>query len=88
MAKITKAVLEATLAAREAEIIDLRAKLKAAQRHISALQASATQDVRDRSSISTQRRLMDRCKELTLQGVPCKIHRGVLVHSVTLAPLS
>ncbi len=88
MAKITKAVLEATLAAREAEIIDLRAKLKAAQRQISALQASATQDVRDRSSISTQRRLMDRCKELTLQGVPCKIHRGVLVHSVTLAPLS
>ena len=87
MAKITKAVLEATLAAREAEIIDLRAKLKAAQRQISALQASATQDVRDRSSISTQRRLMDRCKELTLQGVPCKIHRGVLVHSVTLAPL-
>ncbi len=88
MAKITKAVLEATLAARDAEIVDLRAKLKAAQRQISALQASATQDVRDRSSISTQRRLMDRCKELTLQGVPCKIHRGVLVHSVTLAPLS
>ena len=88
MAKITKAVLEATLAAREAEIIDLRAKLKAAQRQISALQTSAIQDVRDRSSISAQRRLMDRCKELTLQGVPCKIHRGVLVHSVTLAPLS
>ena len=88
MAKITKAVLEATLAARESEIIDLRAKLKAAQRQISALKASAIQDVRDRSSISTQRRLMDRCKELTLQGVPCKIHRGVLVHSVTLAPLS
>ena len=88
MAKITKAVLEATLAARDAEIVDLRAKLKAAKRHISALQTSAIQDVRDRSSISAQRRLMDRCKELTLQGVPCKIHRGVLVHSVTLAPLS
>ena len=88
MAKITKAVLEATLAAREAEIIDLRAKLKAAQRQISALQTSAIQDVRDRSSISAQRRLMDRCKELTLQGVPCKIHRGVLVHSITHAPLS
>lgn len=88
MAKMTKAFLEAHLAAREAEIIDLRAKLLAAQRHVSALEASATQNMRDRSSISVQRRLMDRCKELTLQGVPCKIHRGVLVHSVTLAPLS
>lgn len=88
MAKITKAVLEATLAARDAEIVDLRAKLKAAQRHISALESSATQDMRDRSSVSAMRQVMDRCKQLAAQGVPCKIHRGVLVHSVTLAPLS
>lgn len=84
----TKAFLEAQLAAQDAQILDLRTKLAAAQRHVSALEAAAAQNMRDRSSISAQRLLMDRCKELTLQGVPCKIHRGVLVHSVTLAPLS
>ena len=83
----TKAFLEAQLAAQDAEIADLRAKLVAAQRHVSALEASATQDMRDRSSVSAMRQIMDRCKQLAAQGVPCKVRRGVLVHSITGAPI-
>lgn len=79
--RITKAFLEAKLAAAEAEIINLRLQLK----HAQAVTAQAHADARE---VSDKRRMMDRCRELTAQGVPCKIHRGVLVHSITLAPLN
>lgn len=87
MARVTKAFLEATLAARDAEVMDLRTKLSAAQKRVAQLEATITQDVRDRSSVRTMRETLDRCKALTMQGVPCEVRRGVLVHKVTGALL-
>lgn len=87
MARHTKAYLETVIASKDAEIMDLNTQLVAARQRVAQLEAASMALQNDVRHISDRRRMMDRCKELASQGVPCKIHRGVLVHSITHAPL-
>lgn len=84
----TRAYYMAQAMAYEAENDGLRTQLEVAQRRIHELEQSMVADVKDRSSVMSMRQKLARCKELNAQGVPCKVHRGLLVHSFTHAPLT
>ncbi len=88
MAKMTKAFLEAKCAALTVENDDLKATNVALQRQLSLLQSSNINQVRDRTSIVTQRELMTQCRDLNARGVPCLVRGGMLIHAKTRAPIT
>lgn len=83
MRKPTKAFLETKCEALSVENQALRDDVKRLQRMVSALQNAALSQVRDMSSVETQRQLMARCRRLNAEGVPCKVRQGHIVHLKT-----
>lgn len=85
--RTTKAFLETKLAALEAKNEALIAENDKLREQVAEYQAAFAADVRDRSSISSMRDTLARCRKLNEQGVPCFVRAGRIYHQYTKALL-
>lgn len=85
--RMTKAHLETAYAASEAKNDALVAENAQLRASLAEYQAAFSADVRDRSSISTMREQLARCRQLNAAGVPCFVKGGRVYHQYTKALL-
>lgn len=83
MKQPTKAMLIAKCEALSAANVALSNEVKQYQRRVAALEQAAINQVRDMSTIYSMRALMERCRKLNMQGVPCLVRQGHIVHAQT-----
>lgn len=85
--RITKAFLETKLAAMESKNDALVAENNKLRAQLDEYRTAAKQDMLDRSSISSIKDKLRRCRELNEQGVPCYVKDGIIRHQYTKAVL-
>lgn len=86
--RVTKAFLDAKLAAVEAENHALRAQLDASERENAALRAQLQPLGQAIASIQNRGQLLAKLRELSVKRVPCAMRGDAIIHTKTGAVLA